>query len=336
MDLINMPKIIEKILRVRLILYLLSRVSPRLSFLYYISRYNNGLDGIDALNYYFKKNNLAEISKIDSSKPLYIDNIRPCDSELPPRHVDLCDKLVSIIITSYNDVDFIHSSVMSIIGQSYKNIEIIIIDDNSNDGTFEVLLDIKKKYDYIKLIKMTKNHGTYVAKNIGLKNSKGDYITFQDSDDWSHPNRLSEHLHEHNDKNSSVSISSLVRITSSGMIVSRGDYLIDRMCHISMMFNRSVIDTNGYFMTSRIGNDSEFLARIIINTDTTYIRIKKVLMFCSSRPGSLTTAKDTNINSDIRIKSQIEWQNWHNELRINKQVGRIDFNEKDYDWKIIK
>ena len=183
---------------------------------------------------------------------------------------------------------------------------------------------------------MTKNHGTYVAKNIGLKNSKGDYITFQDSDDWSHPNRLSEHLHEHNDKNSSVSISSLVRITSSGMIVSRGDYLIDRMCHISMMFNRSVIDTNGYFMTSRIGNDSEFLARIIINTDTTYIRIKKVLMFCSSRPGSLTTAKDTNINSDIRIKSQIEWQNWHNELRINKQVGRIDFNEKDYDWKIIK
>jgi glycosyltransferase involved in cell wall biosynthesis len=301
--------------------------------MYYIFLHNNKKDGVKALNLYFQKKKLSTIKKTKETLPLYINNVK-IDKTISNTVFDE-SKLVTVVMTVFNAEDSVEFAILSILNQTYKNIELIIVDDFSTDNSLSIIESIVGVDKRVRIISMESNRGTYVAKNIAIKNSKGDFITFQDADDWSHPERIQTHLTEHKSEKD-FSISSLIRIDRKGNIISKDLSLIDRMCHISMMFNRSVIDTNGYFMTSRIGNDSEFLSRIVINTDTTYIRIKKVLMFCSSHPGSLTRAKDTNINSDIRIKSQIEWQNWHNELRINKQVGRIDFNEKDYDWKIIK
>ena len=91
-------------------------------------------------------------------------------------------KLVSIIIPMYNRSKYIEECINSVIHQTYKNLEIIIIDDASTDNSVEIVKSIND--DRIKIIKLEKNLGASNARNIGIKNAKGKYICFLDSDDY--------------------------------------------------------------------------------------------------------------------------------------------------------
>lgn len=90
---------------------------------------------------------------------------------------------VSIIITSYNLEDYIERCIKSIINQSYRNIEIIIVDDGSIDRTVEVIKKYKIIDSRIKLIQQ-QNSGVQVARITGLNKSTGKYVLFIDGDDW--------------------------------------------------------------------------------------------------------------------------------------------------------
>ena len=92
------------------------------------------------------------------------------------------DELVSIIVPIYNGEAFISDCVESLIEQTYKNIEIILINDGSTDGTLKKIENFKKKDKRIIVISQ-KNSGVSESRNNGIKKSKGKYITFVDSDD---------------------------------------------------------------------------------------------------------------------------------------------------------
>lgn len=92
------------------------------------------------------------------------------------------EKLVSVIIPAYNSESTIHKCINSILSQTYKSIEVIVIDDGSNDSTSEIINSYKSKHDKIKLIKQ-KNRGLSFARNVGIDNASGEYILFVDSDD---------------------------------------------------------------------------------------------------------------------------------------------------------
>ncbi|RLD75618.1 MAG: glycosyltransferase [Bacteroidetes bacterium] len=88
--------------------------------------------------------------------------------------------LISIITVVYNSVGFIEKTIQSIINQSYPNIEYIVIDGGSNDGTIEIL---RKYNEYIYYWLSEKDTGLYDAMNKGMKNSLGDYLWFINSGD---------------------------------------------------------------------------------------------------------------------------------------------------------
>lgn len=92
-------------------------------------------------------------------------------------------KEVSIIIPAYNVEMYIDDCLESILNQTYKNYEVIIVNDGSTDGTLDILRKYEKKYDFIKVIDNT-NHGQGYERNLALKQAKGDYILFLDSDDF--------------------------------------------------------------------------------------------------------------------------------------------------------
>lgn len=92
-------------------------------------------------------------------------------------------KLVSIIIPVYNSEKYLKQCINSIRQQTYKNIEIIVIDDGSTDNSFNIISDLQKKDKRIKKFKI-KNGGVSRARNYGIEKSNGNYITFIDSDDW--------------------------------------------------------------------------------------------------------------------------------------------------------
>ncbi len=92
------------------------------------------------------------------------------------------ESLVSIIIPVYNAESTIIRCIDSIAKQTYTNIEIIVINDGSNDNTLDLLYEYKKRKDKIKIVNIN-NSGVSVARNTGLKIAKGKYIIFVDSDD---------------------------------------------------------------------------------------------------------------------------------------------------------
>lgn len=107
--------------------------------------------------------------------------------------------MISVIVNVYNGEKYITKCIDSIINQTYKDLEIIIVNDGSTDNT----LDICKKYkdNRIKII-TTKNMGLSLSRNIGIDNSKGEYIYFLDADDYIDPDTL-EYLYKLSKKHKS-------------------------------------------------------------------------------------------------------------------------------------
>lgn len=91
--------------------------------------------------------------------------------------------MVSVIIPFYNSEKFIAKAIESVINQDYNNIEIILVNDSSTDGSEQIVLWYEKNFDYIKLVNMSSNVGVAKARNEGIKNASGQYIAFLDSDD---------------------------------------------------------------------------------------------------------------------------------------------------------
>ncbi|WP_194976841.1 glycosyltransferase family 2 protein [Aquiflexum lacus] len=91
--------------------------------------------------------------------------------------------LVSIIIPVYNKAAFVRETLESALGQTYPNIELVLMDDGSTDGSFEILKEYFAKYpNKIQLIDQ-ENQGVSVATNVGIAAAKGEYIQFLDADD---------------------------------------------------------------------------------------------------------------------------------------------------------
>ena len=91
--------------------------------------------------------------------------------------------LVSIITPSYNSAKYIAETVQSVQNQTFSNWEMIIVDDCSSDNTEEIIIEIQKTDSRIKFYKLDQNSGSGIARNKGIEQATGDYMTFIDSDD---------------------------------------------------------------------------------------------------------------------------------------------------------
>lgn len=93
------------------------------------------------------------------------------------------DSLISIIVPVYNTENYLEKCLYSLVNQTYKNIEIIIIDDGSPDNSMNIIQKFVLADNRVKVITQ-KNQGLSGARNTGMNNANGDYIMFIDSDDW--------------------------------------------------------------------------------------------------------------------------------------------------------
>lgn len=92
---------------------------------------------------------------------------------------------ISVIIPIYNVEAFLERCLNTVCGQSYKNLEIILVDDGSSDNCLKICKEFADKDDRIKVIHQS-NQGVSAARNTGLDMATGDYIAFVDSDDYIH------------------------------------------------------------------------------------------------------------------------------------------------------
>lgn len=97
---------------------------------------------------------------------------------------------VSIITPCFNAEKTLGRTVNSVISQSFKKWELILVDDKSTDATYKKALELAKTDDRIKVVQLEKNGGAAKARNLGIKISKGRFIAFIDSDDKWHKDKL--------------------------------------------------------------------------------------------------------------------------------------------------
>ena len=98
--------------------------------------------------------------------------------------------LVSIVTPVYNAERFLEETIISIRKQTYKNWELLLIDDCSKDNSSDIIKKFQRIDDRVKYIKLERNSGASVSRNIGIKNAKGRFIAFVDSDDLWEPEKL--------------------------------------------------------------------------------------------------------------------------------------------------
>lgn len=170
--------------------------------------------------------------------------------------------LVSVVMTTFNAEATVEWAARSILEQDYKEIELIVVDDCSSDGTLNVLKKLATEDSRVRFFSLPKNRGTYFCKNLGLLESKGKYIAFQDSDDFSHPARIRLQLWHLLRSGKAAGRCAYIRQHAR-----RGDLVavngsIESLGYITLIVPRSTLEEVGYFDCARKAADDEMLRRI--------------------------------------------------------------------------
>ena len=102
--------------------------------------------------------------------------------------------LVSVLIPTYNVGDFINQAISCIQNQSYSNFEIVVVDDGSSDGTYEILQEIQNADSRLRLFRNDVNSGIVTSLNYGISKFRGEYIMRMDGDDLCHYQKIEVQL----------------------------------------------------------------------------------------------------------------------------------------------
>ena len=212
------------------------------------------------VNQALRFHDLACVSlRTDEADPLY-DRIVVADA-LPAAE----GPKISVIVPAFNAAEHIATAMEALIAQTWTNFEVLVVDDLSTDATADVVAAFAARDPRIRLIRAEANRGSYVARNIALRQATGTFVTTHDSDDWSHPQKLeiqARHLIKH--PQVAANMSEQARATSDFTFHRRGNpgfYIFDNMS--SLMFRREpVADRLGFWDSVRFGADSEFIQRI--------------------------------------------------------------------------
>lgn len=223
--------------------------------------------------------------------------------------------LVSILIPVYNTEKYVAEAIESVLNQTYKNIEIIIVDDGSTDKSWEIVESYRQKYPDIIKTHRQKNKGACAARNKALELSSGQYIQYLDADDLISNNKIEEQLRlllKYNPKNSIVFCSGkkfLGYNVSNTMSILPNIRLHKEQPALEFLLNSEeyyphmwlipeslIKQTNGWNEKIRINQDGEFFYRLLTKVDKIYFDNNSICYYRIANPNSISTGYRRKIN----------------------------------------
>jgi hypothetical protein len=280
---------------------------------------------LQCVNGFLYAHGLSAVRLRDASRAPSPINMRAANSPAPVK-----GPLVSVLMTTFDTGARAVAAINSVLAQSYRNVELIVVDDASGDETPALLRELARHDDRIRFISLPRNVGTFAAKLIGLQGARGEFVTCHDSDDWSHPEKLSRQVAPLlEDARLVATVSYWVRMQDDGRFYARQVYPLLRMNLSSLLFRRErVLREAGAWDGVRTGADSEFWARLQrVFGDKACRRVRQPLSFGSHRPDSLMTKMDTGYTHETgvslsRLAYWEAWSRWHSECAA---AGRKPF-----------
>mgnify|MGYP002836626331 CR=1 FL=1 len=183
-------------------------------------------------------------------------------SELQTEHVERYQSgpMVSVIMTAHKMNPMMDTAVRSILEQSHGNLELIIVDDASPNED-EAMYKLYTKDPRVRIIRQTANSGTYAGRNAGLAAATGEYITFIDSDDWQHPQKIEKCIERMEAEEFLVAtLDSYVRLSPTGELAQVGSWFV-RKALMAIFWRAKDLRQLGGFDCVRVSADSELLER---------------------------------------------------------------------------
>ena len=200
---------------------------------------------------------------------------------------------VSVIIPMYNVKNYIGECISSIQKQTLKNIEIIVIDDVSTDGSLQIVNKIARDDIRIHILSTNKNSGAGFARNIGIEAAKGEYCIFMDADDFYYDNECLEFLYKKAKEKKVISVGG-DKIDFDGMknsfikwsSIREKNELLDAkkmdsiFWYTTYIFERKfLIENNILFPETRIFEDPIFFANVLDKIDSFYLTSRRVYVY---------------------------------------------------------
>ena len=239
--------------------------------------------------------------------------------------------LVSVVMTAFDAEHVVETAVRSVLDQSYRSLELIAVDDSSTDGTLEVLRRLARGDHRVRVLEKSNNDGTYVSKNLGIQASRGKYIALQDSDDWSHPERIAKcvSLLERNPDTVAVTTEWMRMTTEGAPLIQSTTKYVYRAC-ISLIFRRhTVLSRAGYFDSVRAEGDAEYIERLgAVFGKHRVVEMPWALAFGRARAGAITDHSDIGLvrgrARPARAAYRRAYKRWHAQI-LDGDDGFIPF-----------
>jgi len=290
----------------------------------WLKRLNNEVFGPRVAPIAFKNN--------PSGTPL--DSLTVLEPAAQPGVSKLQGPKVTVVMSAFQPDEHIFAAVHSTLAQTYGNIELLVIDDCSGDDYDDILARVAALDPRVRVLRQETNGGTYRIRNRAMDEAAGELITFQDSDDWMHPQRIElqvANLMFHPDAVGNISLST--RLTDRLEAVESNRRLRVGICEPALMFWREKVrDRIGYFDHVRKSGDSEFRKRMnkAFDVDCPVVHPFQILTIQRADNGGLTQG-DLGFRwiTEFRTHYRDSYLYWHNRLgkATSWHVSREGTNE---------
>lgn len=227
---------------------------------------------------------------LSAGKGMPLDRIVSAENQLTDQS-ETNLPLVTVIVPTHNGSDLIETALTSLQSQTWKNIEILVVDDCSQSAHVKRLRELCASYRNVTLLEQGINSGAYVARNLALDHARGEFVTVHDDDDWSHPDKIRRQAMALVQEPAMIANMSRHTRVTEGLKFMRvsNNPSFSQPNYSSIMFRRSVLTKIGKWDSVNRGADAEFRDRIQNVFGTPVAIIGAVPMsFTRTRKGSLT------------------------------------------------
>lgn len=253
--------------------------------------------------------------------------------------------LVSVLMPAFNAERTLELAARSVLSQTWQPLELIIMDDASEDSTWSVAQRLASEDSRVKLLRSPSNVGPYVAKNLGLLIAQGSYITGHDADDWAHPERIEHHVEAmlRSDGLIQASVTKMLRLTAEGQFSSIGkktenvDDGVLQTAFISCMLEARLLrERLGFWDSVRFGADSELISRVKRVIGTRFAVLRQLSMLCLTSGEGLTAdpvhgASRAHGMSPARVQYKKAFTEWHG--TIDRNTAYLPFPHRPRRFK---
>lgn len=255
---------------------------------------------LEVLNSLWRRRGLVTVQLREAEAGLGLDNLA---ASAPACRQDW--GLVSVIVPVRNGAATLATALASLCNQSYGQLEVLVVDDASDDATAAIAERWADRDGRVRLLRQRRRGGAYRARNRGLAVCRGELITCHDADDWSHPQKLERQLRALQGRPQRLASLSCWARCSDGLVFRAGWRIWPQLVHdnlSSLLVRRTVLERLGGWDPVLVGADAEYRRRICALGGAEAVAVVEPhtpLSLARLGQGTLTAAAATHVSSTL-------------------------------------